>query len=92
MGPLEGSEEITCTNMHPSVRRYVVKLPGDRPVVVWEGKDGVEYRADPVLGTVHLDLGQSRLVQVWSAELDIEGVTLPAWVGDVKLRVVGDPA
>jgi hypothetical protein len=62
---LRGDEEILLVNMHPKYSRFAFRLPGERPRIWTDGRDGRLNATESVLHTLLIEPDASRLSVVW---------------------------
>jgi hypothetical protein len=62
---LRGDEEIELINVHPRFSTLRFRLPGERPRLFVDGREGKLLETEPVLHTLELDLERERVSLVW---------------------------
>mgnify|MGYP001085752043 CR=1 FL=1 len=88
VGHLEGAEQILLEHIHPSRERFAVRLPGERPGIWTDGRNGEFRETRPVLQLVLLEPDEDRVTLVWRGSapalrpyLPDELETMPLYVG-----------
>jgi hypothetical protein len=62
---LKGNEKIKLTNIHPTKQEFVLQLPGDRPKIWVDGRNGTLKPTTPVIHTIVIEPDEGRLSIVW---------------------------
>ena len=62
---LKGNEKIKLTNIHPTKQDFVLQLPGDRPKIWVDGRNGTLKPTTPVIHTIVIEPDEGRLSIVW---------------------------
>jgi hypothetical protein len=62
---LKGNEKIRLTNIHPTKQDFVLQLPGDRPKIWVDGRNGTLKPTTPVIHTIVIEPDEGRLSIVW---------------------------
>lgn len=67
--PMRGDEEVHLSRMHPAIERWSLRLPGARPAIWTDGRNGRLNPTEPRLYTVLLAPDDDRVTVVWVADL-----------------------
>ena len=62
---LRGGEGILLEHLHPRLEKFTVRLPGERPVLMTDGRKGKTNSTEPVIHTVVLYPDENTLTIVW---------------------------
>jgi len=62
---LSGDEDFRLDNLHPKQKDYRFRLPGERPEIWTDGREGKFNKTSPVLHTVLIEPDEERLSLVW---------------------------
>lgn len=62
---LRGDEEIVLYNLHPQQPKWEIRLPGERPEIATDGRNGTMNKTEPVIQTVTIEPDQDRVTVVW---------------------------
>jgi hypothetical protein len=62
---LRGDEECLLVNLHPRHPQFAFRLPGFRPKLSTDGRNGKLKKTDVVLHTVVIEPDESRISMVW---------------------------
>ncbi len=62
---LDGNEEIKLINIHPTIKEFILQLPGDRPKIWVDGRNGTLKPTTPVIHTIVIEPDEGRLSIVW---------------------------
>lgn len=62
---LKGNEQCNLHNIHPEMRDFRFKLPGDVPKIWVDGRKGKLKETNPVLHTLVIEPEENRLSMVW---------------------------
>jgi hypothetical protein len=62
---LKGDEQCLLTNIHPMKPRFGFRLPGGRPKIWTDGRNGKLSSTEPVIHTVLIEVEEQRLSIVW---------------------------
>lgn len=62
---LVGNELCELRNIHPKFSQFQFQLPGERPRIWTDGREGKLNASDPVIHTVVIEPDESRLSIVW---------------------------
>jgi len=62
---LSGDEEIVLYNLHPSLPKWEIRLPGERPAIATDGRNGKMNKTNPVIQTITIEPDQDRVTVVW---------------------------
>lgn len=62
---LSADEAIELTSLHPRKKKWVVRLPGDRPKIWTDGRNGKLNATSPVLHSVVIDPDAGRVTVIW---------------------------
>jgi hypothetical protein len=62
---LDPGEIIELTNLHPRRERFTLTLPGDRPRISTDGRNGKLNPTEPVIHTLIIEPDASRVSIVW---------------------------
>ena len=84
---LQGDEECILRCLHPRWPQLVFRLPGVRPRIWVDGRDGKLLLTDPVLHTVYIDPEASRLSLLWRGSAVAKRPYLPEELTTMPLRV-----
>ncbi len=65
LGPLRGDERILLHHLHPTRAKLPIQLPGDRPNIWTDGRNGQYNRTEPVVHTLLIEPDLDRVTLVW---------------------------
>lgn len=87
--PMRGDEEVHITRMHPAHERWSLRLPGARPAIWTDGRNGRLNPTEPRLHTVLIEPDLERVTLVWCGSAPALRPYLPAELARMPLRVEG---
>jgi len=80
-------ETIVLYNMHPTQEKWEIRLPGQRPEISTDGRNGKMNRTDPVIQSITIEPDHDRVTVVWRGSarairpyMDMELDTMPLHV------------
>lgn len=79
---------IDLSHLHPRRRRWTIRLPGERPKIWVDGRNGKLTPTDPVLQTIMIEPDLSRMTLVWRGATVAVRPYLPEELLEMPLRVV----
>ncbi|NUQ78971.1 MAG: DUF2169 domain-containing protein [Polyangiaceae bacterium] len=62
---LDADEAIELQNLHPRRKKWIVRLPGEKPKIWTDGRNGKLNATSPVMHSVMLEPDQGRVTVVW---------------------------
>ncbi|MGK4004643.1 DUF2169 domain-containing protein [Sorangium sp. So ce1036] len=84
---LSGGEEIVLYNLHPRHPKWEIRLPGERPEISTDGRNGKLNRTDPVIHTLTIEPDHDRVTVVWRGAARALRPYMPAELATMPLRV-----
>lgn len=84
---LRGDEECVLTNIHPKHSTFRFRLPGERPKIWTDGRNGKFNETQPVIHTVLLEPEEDRLSIVWRGSAPALRPYLPQELEKMPFRV-----
>ena len=83
---LAGDEEIVLCNLHPAYATWTLRLPGERPELFTDGRNGRLNETAPVLQSLTIEPDHDRITAVWRGSarairpyLPVELETMPLY-------------
>src|SRR5262249_29141710 len=62
---LKGNEEVLLVGLHPKCARFLFRLPGERPRISTDGRNGKLNDTKPVIHSILIEPDELRLIIVW---------------------------
>lgn len=84
---LSGDETIELTHMHRERRLFVFRLPGERPRICTDGREGKLDETSPVLQTVLIEPDEGRVSLVWRGSARARRPYMPDELAEMPLLV-----
>ncbi|WP_437962568.1 DUF2169 domain-containing protein (plasmid) [Sorangium sp. So ce119] len=84
---LAGDEELVLYNLHPRHPKWEIRLPGERPEIATDGRNGKMNKADPVIQTVTIEPDHDRVTVVWRGAARAIRPYMPTELEKMPLRV-----
>jgi len=84
---LAGDEECRLEKIHPKYSSFVFRLPGERPRISVDGRNGTLKNTEPVLHTVLIEPDENRVSIVWRGAAQALRPYLPEELAKMPLRV-----
>lgn len=84
---LRGDESCLLVNLHPTKQRLELKLPGERPMLWTDGRNGKLNATVPVLHTVLIEPDVDRVSLLWCGSAPALRPYLPAELLTMPFRV-----
>jgi hypothetical protein len=86
---LRGDEECILLNLHRDAPRLAFRLPGRRPKIWTDGRDGKFNKAEVVLHTLLVEPDESRVSLLWRGSAPARRPYLPPELEKMPYRVEG---
>jgi hypothetical protein len=78
-----------CTRMRPSIERWSLRLPGARPAIWTDGRNGRLNPTEPRLHKLLIEPDLARVTLVWCGSAPALRPYLPVELARMPLRVEG---